>query len=80
MKLLSCALDIHILFLIPNALYIDLRKSDNEIQKILMLLKQAHWLITTKNIHFILSGSSARKLRHSGVNLLGGKSYTKTLI
>ena len=51
----------------------------DEIQKIPMLLNEVHWLITNKNIRFILSGSSARKLRRSGVNLLGGRAIRKHL-
>jgi len=46
----------------------------DEIQKIPALLDEVHWLISNKNLRFILSGSSARKLRRSGVNLLGGRA------
>ena len=35
--------------------------------------------MTNKNHRFILSGSSARKLRRSGVNLLGGRAIRKHL-
>ena len=35
----------------------------DEIQLIPELLNEVHWLITRQNIHFILSGSSARKLK-----------------
>ncbi len=46
----------------------------DEIQKIPALLDEVHWLIANKNLRFILSGSSARKLRRSGANLLGGRA------
>ena len=44
-----------------------------------MLLNEVHWLIANKSLRFILSGSSARKLRRSGVNLLGGRAIRKHL-
>lgn len=46
----------------------------DEIQKLPLLLDEVHWLMTNKNIRFILTGSSARKLRRGGVNLLGGRA------
>lgn len=46
----------------------------DEIQKIPPLLDEIQWLMTKKNIRFILSGSSARKLKRAGVNLLGGRA------
>lgn len=51
----------------------------DEIQKIPALLDEVHWLMSNKNLRFILSGSSARKLRRSGVNLLGGRAIRKHL-
>ena len=51
----------------------------DEIQKIPALLDEVHWLIINHNLRFILSGSSARKLRRSGVNLLGGRAIRKHL-
>ncbi len=51
----------------------------DEIQKIPALLDEVHWLIANRNLRFILSGSSARKLRRSGVNLLGGRAIRKHL-
>ena len=47
----------------------------DEIQKIPSLLDVVHRLIEEKNFKFIMTGSSARKLRKSGVNLLGGRAY-----
>lgn len=49
----------------------------DEIQKIPQLLDEVHALIEEKKIRFILTGSSARKLKRSGVNLLGGRARTK---
>lgn len=46
----------------------------DEIQKIPALLDEVHWLITNKNVKFILSGSSPRKILRSGTNLLGGRA------
>lgn len=46
----------------------------DEIQKCPNLLDEVHFLIEERNIRFLLTGSSARKLRQSGVNLLGGRA------
>jgi len=46
----------------------------DEIQKCPELLEEVHLLIEERNIRFLLTGSSARKLRHGGVNLLGGRA------
>jgi predicted AAA+ superfamily ATPase len=46
----------------------------DEIQKLPILLDEVHWLITNRGLRFILTGSSARKLRRGGVNLLGGRA------
>jgi predicted AAA+ superfamily ATPase len=47
----------------------------DEIQKIPGLLDEVHHQIeANKNLRFILTGSSARKLRREGVNLLGGRA------
>ncbi|MCP4575787.1 MAG: ATP-binding protein [Deltaproteobacteria bacterium] len=47
----------------------------DEIQKAPALLDSIHSLIEQFQAHqFILTGSSARKLRHGGVNLLGGRA------
>lgn len=51
----------------------------DEIQLIPELLNEVHWLITRSNIHFILSGSSARKIRRKGVNALGGRAIRNVL-
>lgn len=46
----------------------------DEVQKIPELLDEVHRLIEAKKIHFILTGSSARKLKRQGVNLLAGRA------
>jgi predicted AAA+ superfamily ATPase len=46
----------------------------DEIQKIPQLLDEVQWLMVNKNLRFILSGSSARKLKRSGANTLGGRA------
>ena len=51
----------------------------DEIQLIPELLNEVHWLIVRKGIHFILSGSSARKLKRKGVNTLGGRAVRNVL-
>ncbi len=51
----------------------------DEIQKLPVLLDEIHWLMTNRNLRFILSGSSARKLVRSGANLLGGRALRKRL-
>jgi predicted AAA+ superfamily ATPase len=51
----------------------------DEIQKIPALLDEVHRLMETKGWRFALCGSSARKLRRGGVNLLGGRAITRNL-
>lgn len=46
----------------------------DEIQRIPSLLNEIHWLIVNRNIQFILSGSSPRKILRAGGNLLGGRA------
>ncbi len=46
----------------------------DEIQRMPELLNEVHRLIENKNVKFLLTGSSARKLRRRGVNLLGGRA------
>ena len=47
----------------------------DEFQKVPELLNEIHWLIENKKAQFILCGSSSRRLRFSGVNLLGGRAW-----
>jgi predicted AAA+ superfamily ATPase len=46
----------------------------DEIQLMPSLLNEIHWLIVNKGIRFIMSGSSTRKIKRAGVNLLGGRA------
>ena len=46
----------------------------DEIQRLPNLLNEVHRLIEEKQLKFALTGSSARKLRASGVNLLAGRA------
>ncbi|HLD21664.1 MAG TPA: DUF4143 domain-containing protein, partial [Patescibacteria group bacterium] len=46
----------------------------DEVQKIPKLLDEVQWLMVNHHMQFILSGSSARKLRRGGGNLLGGRA------
>lgn len=52
----------------------------DEVQKVPALLDEVHWLMENRGLRFILSGSSARKLRRSGANLLGGRALRRTLL
>ena len=53
----------------PSAVVID------EIQKVPALLDEVHWLLENTATKFVLCGSSARKLRKSAANLLGGRAW-----
>ena len=47
----------------------------DEVQKLPKLLDIVHDLIETTTKKFILTGSSARKLKHGGANLLAGRAF-----
>lgn len=47
----------------------------DEVQKAPALLDEVHRLIESRGLSFLLCGSSARKLRRAGVNLLGGRAW-----
>ena len=51
----------------------------DEIQRLPDLLNEVHRLIESRGVRFLLTGSSARKLRRGGINLLGGRARTKHL-
>ena len=51
----------------------------DEIQKVPDLLDEVHLLMFEKHLKFILSGSSARKLKKEGANTLGGRAAKRTL-
>lgn len=47
----------------------------DEVQKVPTLLDVVHYLIESRNQQFVLSGSSARKLRRNAANLLAGRAF-----
>lgn len=53
----------------------------DEVQKLPPILDEVHYLIEKykNNVRFILTGSSARKLKHGGANLLAGRAWTLRL-
>ena len=51
----------------------------DEVQKVPQLLDEVHRLIEGHGLRFVLSGSSARKLRRGGVNLLAGRAVTTSM-
>ena len=51
----------------------------DEIQKVPALLDEVHWLIENKGISFLLTGSSARKLKHGHANMLGGRAWRREM-
>ena len=70
----------------PDALYRELAALPagswaviDEVQKVPELLNEVHRLIEARGLRFVLSGSSARKLRRRGVNLLAGRAITTTM-
>ena len=70
----------------PHALYRELAALPrgswvviDEVQKVPELLDEVHRLIESHRLRFVLSGSSARKLRRGGVNLLAGRAITTSM-
>lgn len=51
----------------------------DEIQKVPDLLDEVHRLIERRRLRFALTGSSARKLRRRGVNLLAGRALSLSM-
>ncbi|MBW1892646.1 MAG: DUF4143 domain-containing protein [Deltaproteobacteria bacterium] len=51
----------------------------DEIQRVPELLNEVHRLIEQRRLKFVLTGSSARKLRAKGVNLLAGRALTRLM-
>ena len=47
----------------------------DEVQKLPEILDEVHRLIETKKLTFLLTGSSARKLKRGGANLLAGRAW-----
>ncbi len=70
----------------PSALYRELESGPadqwvviDEVQKVPALLDEVHRLIENHGRRFVLSGSSARKLRRGGSNLLAGRAIVTQL-
>ncbi|MEK6733897.1 MAG: AAA family ATPase, partial [Pseudomonadota bacterium] len=51
----------------------------DEIQKVPKLLDIVHQLIETTDKYYVMSGSSARKLKYGGANLLAGRAFVYNL-
>ena len=51
----------------------------DEVQRLPALLNEVHRLIETRRLRFALLGSSARKLKAAGTNLLAGRALKKTM-
>jgi predicted AAA+ superfamily ATPase len=52
----------------------------DEIQKVPALLDDVHWMIENRGTSFLLTGSSARKLRRGHANLLGGRAWRHSML
>lgn len=52
----------------------------DEVQKLPPLLDEVHWLIEHRGLSFVLTGSSARKLRRGHANLLGGRAWRRLMV
>ena len=71
----------------PQALYRELSALPpgawaviDEVQKAPALLDEVHRLMESRGLRFVLSGSSARKLRRGGANLLAGRAVTASML
>ena len=51
----------------------------DEVQRLPSLLNEVHRAIETQGHRFVLCGSSARKLKRAGVNLLGGRASLRRM-
>lgn len=51
----------------------------DEIQRLPVLLNEVQLLIDNRDIHFLMTGSSSRKLKRKGTNLLGGRARIRNL-
>ncbi len=52
----------------------------DEVQKVPALLDEVHYLMQEENRRFALCGSSARKLRRTHANMLGGRALRRELL
>lgn len=51
----------------------------DEVQRIPSLLNEVHRFIEERGLHFVLCGSSTRRLKRAGVNLLAGRALRRTM-
>jgi uncharacterized protein len=51
----------------------------DEVQKVPALLDEIHWLIENRGLRFLMTGSSARKLKRGQANLLGGRAARREM-
>jgi predicted AAA+ superfamily ATPase len=51
----------------------------DEVQRVPELLDEVHRLIENRKVRFLLTGSSVRKLKRGGANLLAGRASTRRL-
>lgn len=51
----------------------------DEIQELPILLNAVQWLMVNRGLRFVLCGSSARKLKRVGANLLGGRALRRQM-
>jgi predicted AAA+ superfamily ATPase len=51
----------------------------DEVQRLPTLLETVHFMVEEYGVRFLLTSSSARKLRRGGVNLLGGRALQRNL-
>lgn len=60
---------------------LDLPIIIDEVQKVPEILDEVHYLIEkNKGISFILCGSSLRRIKHTGSNLLGGRAWRQVFL
>jgi predicted AAA+ superfamily ATPase len=64
---------------VPNSKAHDKIVVIDEIQRVPELLNEVHRLIESKKLTFLLTGSSARKLRRGNANLLAGRLWESRL-
>jgi predicted AAA+ superfamily ATPase len=51
----------------------------DEVQKLPSLLEQIHMILSRRRIYFALTGSSSRKIKRGGADLLAGRAWTYQL-
>jgi len=52
----------------------------DEVQRLPALLNEVHRSIEERGLRFVLLGSSARKLKHAGTNLLAGRALRRVML